>query len=212
MMKVEALFFGQAGLLETCEIKDEYSNSLKKEYDFFRKKYKLKPLESFIFKNLRIRPNNFPHIKIAQLASLICNQEFLFSKMLETTNINDLRNLFISNVSPYWKTHYNFRKTSPEREKTPGKSSLDIILINTVIPILFTYGRNRSQPEIMARAIDLLESIAPEKNSIVTLFSKTGIQINHAADTQALIQLKKEYCDQKKCIFCRIGYKLLANQ
>ena len=212
VLQTEALFFGQAGLLneQNVENQDDYYLSLKKEYDFLRQKFNLKPLEGHIFKSLRIRPNNFPHIKIAQLVALIRSQDVLFSNMLESDDISTLRNLFISELSDYWQTHYLFGKTSSKKKKMIGMSAQNIILINTVVPILFAYGEAKNQPQIQEKAIRLLEQIKPESNYIVNEFTKSGITPYNAGDSQALIQLQKEYCEKKKCIFCRIGHKLLS--
>ena len=212
-LQVEALFFGQAGLLnddDDGKIQDDYYCSLKKEYDFLHKKFNLKPLEGHIFKSLRIRPNNFPHIKIAQLASLIRTQDTLFSQMLELDNIPALRNLFISELNQYWETHYLFGKISSKKKKIIGLSAQNGILINTAIPVLFAYGKSKNQPQIQEKAIQFLEQIKPENNYIVNEFVKFGITPCHAGDSQALLQLQKEYCEKKKCIFCRIGHKLLS--
>jgi len=211
LLQVEALFFGQAGLLnEESPDPDPYYCLLKKEYEFLRQKFNLVPLESHIFKNLRIRPHNFPHIKIAQLATLARTQEPLFSKMLETEDIQSLRTLFITELSEYWNTHYLFGKTSPKKKKIIGLSAQNAILINTVAPVLFTYGKIKNLLELQERAVRLLELIKPESNYIVNEFTKVGIRPVHAGDSQALIQLQKEYCEKKKCVFCRIGHKLLS--
>ncbi len=210
LLQVEALFFGQAGLLNDEDDKDEYYRFLRKEYDFLRQKFKLDPLEAHIFKNLRIRPNNFPHIKIAQLAALVRTQDTLFSKMLEMESLESLQSLFVSELSEYWNTHYHFGKISPKRKKLIGLSAQNVILINTVVPVLFTYGKLRNQPVLQERAVQLLEQIKPESNYIVNEFAKVGILPLHSGDSQALIQLQKEYCEKKKCIFCRIGHKLLS--
>jgi len=210
-LQVEALFFGQAGLLnEDSEAKDDYYRFLQKEYDFLRKKYDLKPLEAHIFKNLRMRPNSFPHIKIAQLAALVRTQEALFSKMFELEDTQSLRNLFMSELTEYWNTHYLFGKNSPKRKKLIGLSAQNVILINTVVPVLFAYGRAKKQSYLQEKAIRLLDLIKPESNYIINEFAKVGICPCHAGDSQALIQLQKEYCEKKKCIFCRIGHKLLS--
>lgn len=208
--QLEALFLGQAGLLDDSDIENDYYNFLQKEYIFLRKKYNLKKLEHHIFKNLRIRPNNFPHIKIIQLVAFIQTKQKPFSYIIKTDNLKDLQKLFICEVSNFWKTHYHFRKASVESSKTLGLSSIDILLINTVIPLLLVYGIKKNQEYFLDRAIHLLESIKPENNYIVHLFRNAGIEVLHASDSQALIQLKKEYCDLKKCIFCRIGHKLLS--
>lgn len=211
-LQVEALFFGQAGLLnnDNDKIQDDYYCLLKKEYNFLRKKFKLKPLESYIFKNLRIRPNNFPYIKIAQLAALIRTQDTLFSKMLDLDNIPELRNLFISELGTYWETHYSFGKIAARQKKMIGLSAQNVILINTVVPILFAYGKIKSQPQMQEKALRLLEQLKPENNYVVNTFIKSGIVPCHAGDSQALLQLQREYCEKKKCIFCRIGHKLLS--
>jgi hypothetical protein len=209
--QIEALFLGQAGLLEEeQESEDEYYTKLRKEYFFLRKKYKLKTLEPYIFKSLRIRPNNFPHIKILQLAGIIGKKQGLFAKILEITEEEKLHSLFVSELSAYWLTHYHFGKVSVKKTKYLGLQAKQILLINAVVPLLFAYGKKKESEQHIDRAIQLLESLKPENNFITTLFSHAGVNMINACDTQALIQLKREYCEKKKCIFCRIGHKLLA--
>ena len=223
-LQIESLFFGQAGLLDASadttlkslqaehgNLPDEYLLSLRREYDFLRKKYNLRPVESFLFKSMRTRPVNFPHVRLAQIAAVWIKNDLLFSKMLETEKVKDLRALFNITPSEYWETHYNFRTVSVARKKLIGNNASDIILINTVIPVLFAYGKNRDIPEYCDRAIKLLEEIKPERNHIVKSFCDAGISVKNAGDTQALIQLKREYCDKKKCLYCRIGFRLLGN-
>ena len=222
-LQVEALFFGQAGLLSneqftmhnaqltTDNPPDPYLQSLRREYDFISKKYNLRPVEAFLFKSLRTRPINFPHVRLAQIAAVWINNDLLFSKVLEAGCAEDLRALFNVEPSDYWRTHYNFRSASTKiRKKAIGKNASDIILINTVIPVLFAYGKNKNLPEYCERALKLLEEIKPEKNSIVKVFCNAGISVKNAGDTQALIQLRREYCDKKKCLYCRIGYRLIG--
>ena len=210
-IQIEALFLGQAGLLEEeRENKEEYYTKLRKEYFFLRKKYKLKTLEPYIFKSLRIRPNNFPHIKILQLAGIISKKQGLFAQILEITEEEKFYSLFVSDLSEYWLTHYHFEKVSVKKTKYLGLQARQVLLINVVVPLFFTYGKKKNSEQYIERAIRLLESLKPENNFITTLFSHAGINIENACDTQALIQLKREYCEKKKCIFCRIGHKLLA--
>ncbi len=209
MLQVESLFFGQAGLLED-KIDDKYFLNLQEEYRFLRKKYDLYPLESYLFKRLRIRPHNFPHVKIAQLAAILCQGEHFFSKILEAKDINEYFRLFTPQVSDYWQYHYHFESSSSKKEKTLGLDALHIILINTVIPILCAYGKRKNLPDFIEHSAYLLETLPAEKNSIVFLFNMTGMKANNAAASQALIQLKKEYCEKKECLFCRIGHKLLS--
>ena len=216
-LQIESLFLGQAGLLdmETDVVSegniDPYLQTLRREYDFLRKKYSLRPVEAFLFKNLRTRPVNFPHVRLAQIAAVWTNNDLLFSNVLEMENIKDLRALFNIVPSEYWATHYNFRSVSAHRRKAIGNNASDIILINTVIPVIFAYGKNKNLPEYCERALRFLEEIKPEKNHIVNIFQNAGISVRNAGDTQALIQLKREYCDKKKCLYCRIGFRLIGN-
>lgn len=210
IFQVEALMFGQAGMLENEFISDEYYLRLKKEYNFLRHKYQLKPLDEFIFKKMRIRPGSFPQVRIAQLAALFVKSGRLFSKVLEIEDYKQLRLYFQSEVSEYWKTRYSFGKESTQSKKFLGDASLNTIIINTVVPILFAYGKKNDLEKYCERAITILESIKPERNSIVSQFKHAGIHAENAYDTQAMIQLKKEYCDKRKCLYCKIGYKILS--
>ncbi|MDR1738241.1 MAG: DUF2851 family protein [Candidatus Symbiothrix sp.] len=207
--QVEALFLGQAGLLDETDIEDEYYLILQREYQFLSQKYGLQPLDASIFRSLRIRPGNFPHIKLVQLAGFIGNQQSIFSKILKVSGVHDLQQLFFSNVSAYWETHYHFHKSSVARKKGLSMSAINIILINTVAPILFAYGKCKEQESRLQQALSLLENLPAEQNHIITSFSKYGVKAENAADSQALIQLKTKYCDLKKCIYCRIGHRLL---
>lgn len=241
-LQVEALFLGQAGLLEgegavdqpACPLAqpsnstrpedkgetaasqrtpaaDPYLQALRREYDFLRKKYNLHPVDAFLFKKLRVRPVNFPHVRLAQAAAMWIANDLLFSKVLSAVSLKELRALFNVAPSVYWTTHYHFGVTSVARKKNVGKNAADIMLINTVVPILFAYGKEKDLPVFCERALRLLEEIAPEKNHIVTIFNQAGISAKNAGDTQALVQLKREYCDKKKCLYCRIGFRLIGN-
>ncbi|MDR1368993.1 MAG: DUF2851 family protein [Dysgonamonadaceae bacterium] len=208
-LQVEALFFGQTGLLEE-DINDPYFISLKKEYIFLKNKYQLRNLEHHLFKSLRIRPNNFPHIKISQLATFSRSIETLFSKMLQVEEIKDIYPSFDVEIPDYWLSHYHFEKQSVKKKKRLGLSAVNLIVINTITPLMIAYGKKKQQNQLVEKGIKLLSSIPPEKNAITYSFKNTGLEIGNAADSQALIQLKNEYCDKKKCIFCRIGHKLLS--
>ncbi|MDR2679322.1 MAG: DUF2851 family protein, partial [Tannerella sp.] len=216
-LQVEALLFGQAGLLDvdsSGNVDDAgtaYYSSLCREYDFLRKKYHLKPVDGFLFKKLRTRPVNFPHVRIAQAAAVWINRDVLFSSILESDNLNDIRSFFDVLPSEYWKTHYHFRNASAAKKKSPGKNAVNIILINTVIPVLFAYGKQKNQSKYCDRALKFLEELPPERNSIITFFKKAGVSVRNAYDTQALIQLRREYCDRKKCLYCRIGFRMIGN-
>lgn len=206
--QIEALLFGQAGLLDE-EIDCHYYRLLQREYRFLRHKFELVPLDCSQLKSLRTRPINFPCIKLAQLAALWTRYDTLFSVILEAGSIGQIKQCFRISPSSYWETHYHFRTVSAKKEKPIGENSLCILLINTVVPILFAYGVRNKQPEYCDRAIRILESLPPERNSIVSCFCRAGIKASHAGDSQALIQLKRAYCEQKKCLYCRIGFRYL---
>ena len=193
-------------------ILDDYFLQLKREYQFLRKKYTLKNLDRFLFKSMRVRPQGFPQIRIAQLAAVLQQSKRLFSHILEKEDANLLRLFFHINASEYWQTHYTFGKLSKKKTKFPGDSSINTILINTVVPILFAYGKKNNIEELCIRALSILEELKPERNSIITEFKKHGINPLNAADTQALIQLRKEYCNQRKCLYCKIGYQVLSGK
>ncbi|GHT04712.1 hypothetical protein AGMMS49525_11350 [Bacteroidia bacterium] len=208
-LQIEALLLGQAGLLDEDAIDDTYYICLKSEYEYLQKKYSLTPLENQIFKRLRLRPNNFPHVKIVQLAGFVQQLQSLFAKVLTTNGIENYRKLFKLDVSDYWQSHYHFQTTADKKSKPLGQSAIDILLINTVSPILFAYGCRQDNMYYKQKAFDLLNALPPERNAITHLFMQAGVKNTQAGDSQALIQLKKEYCEHKKCIFCRIGHRIL---
>lgn len=212
IIQIEALLFGQAGMLDNVKVQDDYFSLLKKEYEFLKNKYDLKPLDSYIFKSMRSRPTAFPQIRIAQLASLLHSSHGLFSKITACDDIGRIRLMFHVNASEYWQTHYAFGVTSERKSKYLGDSSLDILLINTVAPILFIYGKSIDNETLCERALKFLEMLKPEQNSITKLFAKLKMPLNSAADSQAMIQLKREYCELRKCLFCRIGHQLLVEK
>ena len=212
IFQVEALLFGQAGLLEDDIILDDYFLQLKKEYNFLKKKYTLNNLDGYLFKSLRVRPQGFPQVRIAQLAAVLQQSKRLFSHILEKEDENLLRLFFHINASEYWQTHYTFGKSSQKKTKYPGDSSINVILINTVAPILFAYGKKNNIEKYCTRALEILEDLKPENNSLITEFKKHSINPLNAADTQALIQLRKEYCNKRKCLYCKIGYQILSGK
>lgn len=204
LFQIEALLFGQAGFLDD-ESGDDYYESLKTEYLYLQKKFKLIPIEKHLWKFLRSRPGNFPTVRIAQFAKLIHRSSSLFSKLLEIKTINDCYDLLIVKPSDYWESHYILNKDSIKKSKSIGKSAVDIILINTIIPFLFIYGKAKGLEDLQERSISLLENIKPEKNAIITKWNDLGVKTENAFNTQALIQLKNKYCDSKKCLNCQIG-------
>lgn len=211
LFQIEAFFFGQAGLLEDPP-RDEYTAQLIKEYQFLSHKFNLHLTESCRWKLLRMRPGNFPHVRIAQLACLYHRSQGLFSRLMEMQTLKELRDMLKGGTSIYWLTHYVFGETSPSRPKTLSQSSVDLIIINTVIPFLYAYGKYKGDERLYNRASALLEELKPENNYIIRLWKECGLEAAHAGDSQALIQLKKNYCDPKKCLYCRIGYEYFKSK
>ncbi|WP_199117517.1 DUF2851 family protein [Pedobacter sp. ASV28] len=206
---IEALLFGQAGFLNQ-PFQEDYPDQLKKEYRFLAKKYTLTPIDISLWKFLRIRPQNFATLRLAQFAALISASNHLFSKVLSIKNVKELRQLFEElPVNPFWKTHYHFNKMADKVELQLGRSSVDGILVNTVSLFLFAYGKYTGQANFQTRAFYLLESLASEKNAIIKSYEQVGLKINTAYQSQALLQLRKNYCNEKKCLNCGIGLKIL---
>ena len=208
LFQLEALLFGQSGLIRKSS-QEKYENDLMNEYLFLQQKFNLKPVEGHLWKFLRLHPSGFPTIRIAQFASLLHKASHLFSSILEAKKIHDIELLFDTNCSEYWLTHYVFGKPSPNRSKKLGKASIDIILINTVIPFLFVYGIIKKEDKYREKALRFLEQLEGEKNSIVTRWKLLGIPVKTASNTQALLELKNNYCNNKLCLNCGIGNNLL---
>jgi len=211
LFQLEALLFGQAGLLNEG-IMDEYTAKLKLEYEFLRSKFALQPIEASQWKLLRLRPDNFPHVRIAQFAALIHSSSKLFSKMVDNPNVDYLKSIFACKPSSYWQTHYLFAHESAKKSKNLGNQSINGILINTVVPFLFCYAHQKNIQDMKDKALQILEQIPGERNAIVSGWQELGLTTESAYDSQALLQLKKQYCDEKKCLRCRIGHKVLTLQ
>ncbi|MFT5763252.1 MAG: hypothetical protein ACI8X3_000671, partial [Saprospiraceae bacterium] len=208
LIQLEALLFGQSGMLENT-FEEEYPIRLQKEYAFLRKKHRLNPIPGESWKFMRMRPANFPSIRIAQFATLVYQSAHLFSKILAAKNVKELENMFEVKISNYWQTHYIFDKLSIKRNKALGKNSIHLLIINTIIPFLFLYGKMNSNEGLKEKALQLLEAISPEQNAIISEWKKLGADPKSAYQTQALLQLKKHYCDKKNCLNCSIGYAIL---
>jgi len=208
-MQVEALVFGAAGFLND-DFKEGYPAKLKQEYQFLQKKYSLKSIEVSVWKFMRMRPQNFPTIRLAQFAALVVKANHLFSKIIEIKEVTELRKLLEElPVHPYWKTHYHFKKEAVGVNTQIGKASVDNILLNTVALFLFAYGKHTGTQSYMIRAIKLLESLPAEQNTITDKYISSGVIIENAFASQGILQLKKQYCDEKKCLSCGIGIKIL---
>lgn len=208
LFQIEAIFFGQAGILEDSD-GDGYYLRLKKEYTYLQHKFGLIPMDTSLWRFLRLRPANFPHIRIAQLACLYHRAYGLLSRIMETETLQGVRDILKGGTSEYWLTHYTFGGSSPSRPKTLSNTSLDLLIINTVVTFLYAYGLHKGNRVLCARAGSFLEELKAENNYITRMWEQCGMKASNAADSQALIQLKKEYCDKKKCLYCRIGYEYL---
>jgi len=203
ILQIEAMLFGTAGFLENFEPNDDYSNKLLTEYQYFKHKFELKNVDKSLWKFLRLRPTNFPTVRIAQFAVLIHNSSKLFSKIIKQKNYKNLLELFTCEPSEYWQNHYLFGKISEQRSKKLSKSSVDIVLINSVIPFLYCYAKKYENDEMKNFAISLLQKIPAEKNHITLGFENLGIKAKSAFDSQALTQLKNLYCNRKDCFNCK---------
>lgn len=211
VLQIEALLFGQAGMLDAQKPgMDSYYNQLCTEYAFLSNKFQLTPMEKESWKLFRIRPQNFPYRRIAMLAQFIEGGFRMMNRILEAEGEKEMRALFEVELSGYWIKHYTFGKPNERATATLSRSSIDIILINTVAPLLYAYGELTGNYEMTDKAIKLLEDLRAESNSIVSHFVAYGIDCPDALTSQALVQLKREYCDARKCIYCKIGHHLLC--
>lgn len=211
VLQIEALLFGQAGMLDAQKPgMDSYYNQLCTEYAFLSNKFQLTPMEKESWKLFRIRPQNFPYRRIAMLAQFIEGGFRMMNRILEAEGEKEMRALFEMELSGYWTKHYTFGKPNERATATLSRSSIDIILINTVAPLLYAYGELTGNYEMTDKAIKLLEDLRAESNSIVSHFVAYGIDCPDALTSQALVQLKREYCDARKCIYCKIGHHLLS--
>ncbi len=217
-LQIEALFMGQAGLLDIRSIPERYRDDalsegyfskLSSEYHYLSRKFGLKPMDAKHWRFLRLRPQNFPHIRISQLANLYFSRQSDLSRLVECTDAEQIKALLRTQVTPYWETHYTFGSTSCKTKKSVSGASLDLILVNTAIPMLFAYGRHRHDDSLCSRAFDMLGQLKAENNNIVRMWKQCGLKVDSAGDSQALIQLKTAYCDKKDCLRCRIGYYYL---
>ncbi len=211
--QVEAFFMGQAGLLDDAlvrpEHRDSYYMSLKNEYRFLQHKFNLTPIPATLWKFGRLRPQNFPHVRLSQLTRLYSERRADFSRLLETHSLDALRALFRVGVTDYWRTHYAFGEESRESDKVLQSASLNLLVINTASPLFFAYGRQRMDEDLAERAFNLLEQLPAERNYIIRCWERAGLSVTHAADSQALIQLRRNYCDRKDCLRCRFGVEYL---
>lgn len=210
LFQLEALLFGQAGFLD-APFQDEYPKSLQKEYTFLKREFNLTPMSGSPWKFLRMRPANFPTLRIAQIARLIHQSDRLFEKAMSAANPQEIQQLFELKVSQYWRTHYRFDHSSAPKHKSLGKSTIYNILINTVAPFLFLYGLNRQNNRYCDRAMEVLAQTPAEDNQTIRAWKNIGIQPANALQSQALLHLKKHYCEAAQCLHCAIGMSILKH-
>lgn len=214
LFQIEAIFFGQAGLLEeepgADEVPTDYYPRLRKEYRYLRQKFTLTPINPSLWKFLRMRPQNFPHVRIAQLAMMYYIQRLNLSRLLNADSIERIEELMYTYVSDFWRTHYTFHsEPSAEGDKSLSRQSIHLVVINTVAPILFTYGKYKSSEKLCQLAIQFLEQIKPEANHIITAWAEAGVHCENAADSQAILQLNSQYCERRDCLRCRFGHEFI---
>jgi hypothetical protein len=212
--QIETLLFGTAGMLEEGLFKDAlsdpYYRNLINEYRVLSAKYSLQPMHGWLWKFSRLRPANFPTVRISQLSGMLSSAQGFFSRVLEATDIEKLRNMFELTASDYWDDHYVFGKKSRNISKNTGTQATNIFLINAVIPVIFVYGHSRDRMDICERAISFLDNILPEANIITQEWKTAGIEAESAFYSQALIQLRNDYCRKRRCLDCSIGSKLIS--
>jgi hypothetical protein len=208
--EVEALLFGQAGFL-VAKTKDEYLTQLFSTYQFLSKKYDLvdKQMNVMQWKFLRLRPANFPTIRLAQFAALLCSHKNIFSSLIEAGNYQQLIQFFEIHQSLYWRTHYRFGKKSKDEVSNFGESSKENMIINTVVPLFVAYGQSRDDYSFVEKAIAILQSMPSEKNRITRVWQELGYVSKTAFDSQGLIELYNNFCQRRACLNCTIGSALL---
>lgn len=212
LFQIEALLFGQAGLLGDELFGDRYYIELRKEHRFLAGKYGLKPIEGHLWKFMRMHPGNFPTLRLAQFAALVYRSRGLFTAVMEANNLEELKKLFSLSASEYWDTHYSFNKPSVDRKKTFGNQVFSLIVINVVVPFYFLFGDNQNKLILKDRALDILEQLPAESNSAIARWAKAGITAANALESQGLLQLQRNYCEQKRCLDCTIGHKIITHE
>lgn len=208
LKQIEALLFGTAGMLNE-KFKDDYPGQLQKEYEFLSKKYSIHPIDKKLWRFMRMHPGNFPTIRLSQFARLIHKSSALLNQILETEKLSNAINLFKVTTSDYWNNHFRFDVKSEPKNKSLGLASINLIMTNTIVPFLFIYGKLKHDESAQQKATDWLEQIKAESNSVTRNFTTLGLKPYNAMHSQALLQLKNEYCNAKRCLECRIGHEIL---
>lgn len=206
--KIEAILFGQSGMFEISN-RDNYMLKLLKEYKYLRKLHDLKPIKANLWKKSKMRPSNFPQVRIAQFASLMRNFSGLFSLIVRESSLGEISDVFKIQVSDYWNTHYVFGKPVEKAATGFGKQSKDVLLINTIAPFVYFYHKEMKEDGRLDTHLYLWNEMKPENNRAIRAWSELGLNPSNAFETQSLLHLKKNYCDSKKCLQCAIGLDIL---
>ncbi len=211
-LALEAMLFGQSGLLEAVPQarRDSYVESLAGEYDFMKAKFGLRPLGAESWRTARMRPGNFPHRRIALLAAFVGRIHGLFADLTEAADADEAGRLLDIPLTGYWSSRFTLG--APPGAPTPSlsRASLDVLVINAVVPLLYAYGLYKGNGGLCGKAVEMLAGLAAESNSIVALFRDAGVRCTDAFMSQALIQLRRGYCEARKCLYCRIGHRMLS--
>jgi hypothetical protein len=208
---VESLLFGQSGFLD-FDANDDYSFKLQSEYRFLKSKHNLVPLDKSLWKYAKLRPMNFPTIRLAQIAAILNKYQCLWETVANLNSLKDVYKVFDVTASGYWDNHYVFEKISEQASaKRLGKKAVDNLIINVLVPMIFAYSIYRSDEAMMERAVYFLESLTPESNSTINEWIKSGYRPVNAFESQALLHLQTVYCDSKKCLTCVIGKEVIHN-
>lgn len=202
-LQIEALFFGCAGFLER-EFTESYPVLLQREFKVLKAKFNLSVMPLAYWRFLRLRPPNFPTIRLAQMASMVRNFDKLFSKLQIISDLDSMRNLFNVEVNEYWDTHFQFEKPSRLVRKNLGVTAVDVLIINAIVPVLFSYGIYHDDQELKNRTLGLLNVMEPEDNVIIRKFLGLGVSVCNAQQSQALLHLYNCYCRKRNCLKCRV--------
>jgi hypothetical protein len=210
LIQIEALLLGQAGFLEKAK-EDEYTKILKREHRLLSTKYGLEPKEmkTVQWRFLRLRPANFPTVRLAQLAVLLLSQRNLFSKILECSSYKQLVELLDVEQSEYWQYHYQLGKKSKARVPALGQSSIHNIMINTIVPLLVAYGQLQDDQSYVERATEILQNLPAENNKITRQWLDLGYKVKSSFDSQGLIELYNNFCMKRRCLDCTIGTHII---
>lgn len=210
LLSLEALLFGQGQLLDTAPAADPYVARLIQEHKFYAHKFGLRPLQPLGWKMGRMRPGNFPHRRVAMLASVVAGGFRLLNRIVGLTDTDEAVSMFSAAPSGYWERHYTFGAETPNSLGGLSRGSAESLVINVVVPLMVAYGHSRGDEELVQRAMSMLQDLPPERNSIISMFERAGLKARDAFSSQALIQLRRCYCETRKCLYCRLGHRMLA--